>query len=249
MRRVWVVGHRGASGHAPENTLAAYRRAVELGAGFIETDLRLSRDARLVAIHDATLERTTNGRGRVRDYTLAELRELDAGSWFSPEFAGERIPTFEEILAFARKSDVDFYLELKDDHTEGAEPTLVASLRGAQQVAPIVVLSFQTKALAKIRTLNPTLMTGWLLNERWADPADVVVAALGLGARQLAPAHELVTPELLETARREGLPVVAWTVNEPARMRELVALGVAGVMTDYPDRLVAALQDSVTGDQ
>src|SRR5579864_1864121 len=108
MKRPWVIAHRGASGHAPENTLASFRRAVELGATFIETDLRLSRDARFVAIHDGTLDRTTNGRGLVRDFTLDQLRELDAGSSFAPEFAGERIPTIEEIFAFARETDVGF---------------------------------------------------------------------------------------------------------------------------------------------
>ncbi|MGC2313902.1 MAG: glycerophosphodiester phosphodiesterase family protein, partial [Candidatus Acidiferrales bacterium] len=106
----WVIGHRGAPAYAPENTMASFRRAVELGATFIETDLRLSHDAQFVAMHDATLDRTSNGRGLVRDFTLAQLRELDAGSWYGPKFAGEKIPTLEEILAFAREADVVFYL-------------------------------------------------------------------------------------------------------------------------------------------
>ncbi len=108
-----VIAHRGASGHAPENTLAAFRKAVSLGAPFIETDLQLSRDAHFVAIHDATVDRTTGGHGAVHDLTLAELHRLDAGSWFGSEFAGERIPTLEEILDFSKKHDVVFYLELK----------------------------------------------------------------------------------------------------------------------------------------
>src|SRR5713226_3973035 len=110
---VLVIGHRGASGHAPENTLASFKKAVALGATFIETDLHLSRDARLVAIHDATVNRTTNGQGVVHDMTLAELRRLDAGSWFGSEFAGERIPMLEELLEFSKKNDVVFYMELK----------------------------------------------------------------------------------------------------------------------------------------
>src|ERR1039457_1736716 len=96
MRAPWIIAHRGASGHAPENTMAAFERAVALGAQFIETDLHLTRDARFVAIHDKTLERTTNGKGAVRDFTLAELRELDAGMWFDRQFMGQRIPTLEE---------------------------------------------------------------------------------------------------------------------------------------------------------
>ena len=105
-----VIGHRGASGHAPENTMAAFRKAVALGAAFIETDLQLSRDAHFVAIHDDTVNRTTNGRGSVHDLTLAELRQLDAGSWFGSEFSCDRIPTLEEILQFSKKNDVVFYL-------------------------------------------------------------------------------------------------------------------------------------------
>src|SRR5207302_1653383 len=112
-----VIAHRGASGHAPENTMAAFRKAVAQGATFIETDLQLSRDAHFVAIHDGTVNRTTNGRGSVHDLTLVELRELDAGSWFGSEFSGERIPTLEEILQFSKKNDVVFYLEMK---TSGA---------------------------------------------------------------------------------------------------------------------------------
>src|ERR1700685_4539839 len=103
MRKPWVIAHRGASGHAPENTLAAFERAVQLGAGFIETDIRLTRDARFVAIHDDTLERTTNGRGAVNMHTVAELQELNAGHWFDREFSGQYIPTLEEVLEIGKK--------------------------------------------------------------------------------------------------------------------------------------------------
>src|SRR5579864_4282985 len=105
MRKPWVIAHRGASGHAPENTMAAFERAAELGAPFIETDLHLTRDARFVAIHDATLERTTNGCGNVHDFTLPELRRLDAGLWYDRAYADQRIPTLEEVLEFSRRHD------------------------------------------------------------------------------------------------------------------------------------------------
>jgi glycerophosphoryl diester phosphodiesterase len=113
MRQPWIIAHRGASGHAPENTLAAFREAVKLGATFIETDLHLTRDAQFVAFHDANLQRTTNGTGPVRERTKAELRELDAGRWFDRDFVGEKIPTIEEVLKFGRDNDVVLYLELK----------------------------------------------------------------------------------------------------------------------------------------
>ncbi len=237
---MWVVAHRGASGHAPENTLAAFRRAVELGAGFIETDLQFSRDSRLVAIHDDTLDRTTSGHGRVRSLTLAALRELDAGSWFGAEFAGERIPTLQEILAFARETDVVFFLELKPGGTWGMEHALVAALREAQEAARAVVLSFDPNTVAAVRRLDPTLMTGLLFS---APDGEAVKRALDVGARQLAPRGDLVTASLVAEARRADLQVVTWTINEPAHMRALASAGVDGIMTDYPDRLVSLLRE------
>jgi len=240
MRDVWIVGHRGASGHAPENTLAAFRRAVELGATFIETDLQLSRDAHFVALHDTALDRTTNGRENVHDFTLAQLRELDAGSWFSAEFAGERIPTLEEILAFARATDVVLYLEIKVSEVWGAERALVAALADAKMLERVVVLSFDMATLLAVRKRNPAAMTGYLFD--WPYP-DAVERAIRVGARQLAPRGDLVTPALIEQAQRADLQIVTWTINEPAQMRHLAAAGVHGIMTDYPDRLVAALKE------
>ncbi len=237
---MWIIGHRGASGHAPENTLAAFRRAVELGARFIETDLQLSRDSRLVAMHDDTLDRTTNGRGPVNRLTLAELRELDAGSWFGPQFAGERIPTLEEILQFARETDVVFYLEIKSGGAWGIEHTLVGALRDGQEVARPVVLSFESAALAAVRRIEPALMTGFLF--QW-PLEDAVERAISVGARQLAPHGDQVTRELVIEARRNDLQVVTWTINDPAQMRALISAGVDGIMTDYPDRLVAVLRE------
>jgi glycerophosphoryl diester phosphodiesterase len=269
LRRPWIIAHRGASAHAPENTMAAFRRALEMGAAFIETDLHLSRDARFVAIHDATLERTTNGRGAVRDFTLAELRELDAGSWFraqskakrdpastaerggamsggvdAAQFAGERIPTLEEILAFAREKDVAFYLEIKAEAARGAEELLTAALSGAlaetlhaaEEAARVVVISFDAELLRSVRRRDATLMTGLLVEK---GPADAVERALHVGARQLAPRRDMVTPALVERAHGAGLHVVPWTINEPAEMRAAIAAGVDGIMTDYPDRLAA----------
>src|SRR5438045_6248035 len=124
-----VIAHRGAWGNSPENTMAAFKEAVALGATFIETDLQLSRDARFVAIHDATVNRTTNGQGAVHDMTLADLRRLDAGSWFGSEFAGERIPTLVEILEFSKKNGVVFYLEIKPGSAWGGEHALIGALR------------------------------------------------------------------------------------------------------------------------
>src|SRR6267143_4328122 len=232
-----VIAHRGASGNAPENTLAAFRKAVALGATFIETDLQLSRDAHFVAIHDATVNRTTNGQGAVHDMKLAELRRLDAGSWFGSEFAGEHIPTLEEILDFAKKHDVVFYLELKPSGSWGGEHALIASLRESGEIPRTVVISFDVAILESLRKTEPTLMTGVLYDGQLEKPLD---RAVEIGARQLAVRGDLVTPALLTEARKRDLQVVCWTVNHPAHMRLLIDAGVDGIMSDYPDRLVAA---------
>jgi glycerophosphoryl diester phosphodiesterase len=214
--------------------MEAFRRAVEVGAGFIDTDLHLTRDGSLVAVHDPTLDRTTNGRGLVENFTLSQLRELDACSWFSPEFAGERVPTLDEILAFARETDVVFYLELKADASLGAEHTLGFVLRNTGGAKSTVVLSFDPAVLSSVRRIDSTLLTGLLLD---APSDDAVERALRVGARQLLPRGDLVTAELLARAHEEGLTVVAWTINEPAEMRALIEAGVDGIMSDYPGRL------------
>lgn len=240
---VLVIAHRGASGHAPENTLAAFRKAVSLGAAFIETDLQLSRDAHFVAIHDDSVNRTTGGQGAVKDLTLAELRTLDAGSWFGSEFTGERIPTLEELLDFSKKHDVVFYLELKPTGTWGGEHALIGALRESGEIRRAVVISFDSAILESLRKIEPTLMTGLLYDGHIERPIE---RAVEIGARQLAVRGDLVTPALLAEARKKDLQVVCWTVNHPAHMRLLMDAGVDGIMSDYPDRLVAAQKKQKT---
>ncbi len=234
-----VIAHRGASGHAPENTMAAFKKAVAMGATFIETDLQMSRDAHLVAIHDATVDRTTNGQGIVHEMTLSELRKLDAGSWFGSEFMGERIPTLEELLAFSKKTDAVFYLEIKPQGSWGGEHALIGALRESGEIPRAVVISFDASVVLKLRKIEPTLMTGLLYDGQIEKPLDKAVEA---GARQVAVRGDLVTPALLLAARKKDLQVVCWTVNHSAHMRALVAAGVDGIMSDYPDRLVAAVK-------
>jgi glycerophosphoryl diester phosphodiesterase len=225
--------------------MAAFRRAVQMGATFVETDLHLTRDAHLVCVHDATLERTTNASVAVKDLTLAQLHELDAGSWYGPEFAGERIPTLEDILVFARENDVVLFLEVKQEAAWGIEHGLVAALRDAQEAARAVVLSFSPGVLRNVRRLNNTLLTGLLFDEMpKGGPGAIVEHALEIGARQLAPRADLVSADLLERAHKQDLQAVCWTVNQPDDMRALINAGVDGIMTDYPDRLVAALDES-----
>ena len=243
---MWVIAHRGASGVAPENTMAAFRKAVELGAGFIETDLQLSRDARLVALHDDTLERTTDGRGPVSAKSVEELRRLDAGSWFrpsgqegTPSFAAERIPTIEEILAFGREHEIGLHLEIKATGPSGAEHAVVGALRACGEIARTVVISFSPSVLTRVRQLEPLAMTGFLFSDRFPK---AVATAVDSGARQLLPRTDRVTRELVADAHAHDLKVVAWTANAREEMQKLISAGVDGIITDYPHRLVELLR-------
>jgi glycerophosphoryl diester phosphodiesterase len=226
--------------------MAAVRKAVELGAGFIETDLQLSRDARLVALHDDTLDRTTNGRGPVSSKTLQELRSLDAGSWFrtsnheaASPFAGERMPTIEEILAFGREHEIGLHLEVKATGPSGAEHAIVGALRASGEIPRSVVLSFSASVLKRVRQLEPLVMTGFLFSDRLPS---AVATAVDVGARQLLPRTDRVTRELVTEAHAHDLKVVAWTADTPEEMRKLISAGVDGIITDYPDRLVELLR-------
>src|SRR5580698_24623 len=180
-KSIWTIAHRGASGHAPENTMASFRRAVELGATFIETDLQITRDAQVIAIHDPTLDRTTTGKGQVHLQTLQQIRALDAGAWYgdgrSGEFAGERVPTLDEILAFAKEHDVIFYLEIKSGPAWGVEHAVVAALRDQNASARVVILSFDPAALDSIHRLDSTLMTGFLCEHPSSDLVERTVRA------------------------------------------------------------------------
>jgi glycerophosphoryl diester phosphodiesterase len=224
--------------------MAAFRTAVELGAKFIETDLQITRDARIVALHDATLDRTTNGHGPVYLHTFEDVRGLDAGSWFrggaARSFAKERVPSIQEILDLAASHDIGLYLEIKAQGAWGIESAVVAALRDSAVAERVVVLSFDPTTLEAVHRLSRTVMTGFLCDQ---PGGDIVERAVRIGARQLAPRGDLVTPELVKKADERGLQVVTWTINEPVQMRRLIAAGVDGIMSDYPDRLVQVLKE------
>lgn len=240
MRSPWVIAHRGASGHAPENTLAAFQRAVALGANFIETDLHVTRDGHFVAIHDDNLDRTTNGSGEVQDFTLDELRRVDAGLWFDRDFMGERIPTLAQILDFSASNDVAFYLELKYAAVAGVDQALATALRKAQGAAGSIVISFDPDTLAPLRRIDPSIPLGLLVEN--GDPG-CIQAAQDLGAHQLCAKFSCVTPVFVERAHRANLQFVTWTVNTVDGMRSMISAGVDGIMTDFPDRLRAVIED------
>ena len=243
-KSIWTIAHRGASAYAPENTMAAFRRAVELGARFIETDLQITRDAQVIALHDFTLDRTTNGKGQAHLLTLREIRALDAGSWFHDggpaAFPGERVPRLREILDFAKEQDIIFYLEIKSGPAWGIEHAVVAALRDHNASARVVILSFDPSSLDAVHRLDSTMMTGLLCEHPSGDLVERTVRA---GARQLVAAGNLITSAVVDKAHHAGLQVVAWTINDTEQMQRLISVGADGIITDYPDRLLETLRE------
>jgi glycerophosphoryl diester phosphodiesterase len=248
---VWVIGHRGASSAAPENTLASFRLAVQAGAQAIETDLQLSRDGRLLILHDDKLQRTTNARGPVAAKTLDELRCLDAGSWFPkrrlrkraaapPPFAGERVPTLEEALDFGRDHNIRLYLEMKAPRGRGAEPAVAAAIAAAGARSRVHVICFDLRVLARVREIDPSIPLGYLFSRPTPHAVD---RALRVGADTILPRANRVTARLIAQAARRDLKVVTWTVNSPRQMKQLISMGLDGIMTDFPARLASLLAD------
>jgi glycerophosphoryl diester phosphodiesterase len=243
--RTRVMAHRGASGLAPENTLAAFRRALADGADTLELDVTLTRDGQVVVIHDSTLDRTTNGSGPVGDLTLSQIKELDAGAWFGPEFAGERVPTLQEVLDLAG-ADVLLEVELKtlSPWPRSLVNGVVAVIEQNGAERRVIVQSFNPGALFHLERANPQIATGLLyhgglplpLRNRWFN-ALAHPDSMNLGL-------ELATAQHVAMLQGKGYPVVVWTVNEPEDMRRLVALGVDGIMTDRPDLLAQVVLEA-----
>ncbi len=240
---VMVIAHRGFSGRAPENTMAAFKRAMDIGSDAIEFDVRFSRDGRLIVFHDDTLERTTNGKGRVADFTLNELKQLDAGSWFSPMFAGERIPALEEVLELTR-GHILFNIELKKgDHgkysmLDLAEQTFKEVSRTGMG-EQVLFSSFDLEAIERIRQKDSGIQVAFITRDPWNSPLD---AMRGKSFPVLNPRKSVLNEKNLSAARQQGVKVNVWTLNGDEEMEKFIPMGVDGIITDHPDRLIELLK-------
>ncbi|MBL7169322.1 glycerophosphodiester phosphodiesterase [Candidatus Bathyarchaeota archaeon] len=221
------VGHRGAAGHEPENTLRSFRRAMELGADMVELDVHICGSGELVVIHDETVDRTTDGTGEVSKMTLDELRALDAGR-------GERIPTLQEVIDLATDR-MGINIELKGLGTSGpALEHIEGAVDEGWEISGFQVSSFHLEELLAIRELSEDVRTGVLFA---LDDGGIMDFAERNGAYSLNPNHRTVTPDLVARAHERGLKIFAWTVNEPEDIARMTELGVDGIISDYPDRI------------
>jgi len=233
--RVWIVGHRGAMGYCPENTLVSFERGLELGADWIELDVHLSLDGALIVIHDETLDRTTNGHGLVREHTLARLRELDAGD-------GQRLLTLDEVLDWAKQRGTILDIEIKNAPVfyAGIETKVVEAIHAAGMLDQVIVISFDHAAVARVKQLEPRVATGVLYACRPTDGG--VALARAAHADAVLPHWAYVTAEDVATAHAAGLSVAPWASSEPKVLEHLVQCGVDAIGTNHPDVLKQVLQ-------
>ncbi len=233
------IGHRGAAGHAPENTLSSFKKALELGADTLELDVHLSKDGELIVMHDPKVDRTTNGTGYIKDLTVEELKHLDAGKLFE-EYRGEKIPLLQEVFDLA-KGKATFVIEIKNGPIfyPGIEGKLVQLIEKNDLVDDVIVIAFYHPSLKKIKELNPRIKTGILFVGAFIDPWAV---AEQVGADALHPMYEYVTEEMVTAAHKRGYVVHPWTINDPVQLEQWHKYGVDGITSDYPDSLSGVLR-------
>lgn len=238
-----VIGHRGAAGLAPENTLSAIGKGLELGVQGIEVDVQLTKDGEPVIIHDFHVDRTSDGHGAVEDLSLEELRRLDFGGWFGPNFQGERIPTLTETLQ-AVPPHVTLNLELKQITTRrrGLEEAVARRLKEFGRWDHVIVSSFDHLALKTIKGLLEDLKIGLLTYNYLINP-DKYLDSLGFMPYSVHPAFELVDRNDASIFKSKGLKVLCYTVNDPTTALELSSIGVDGIFTDRPDLFQDMAQD------
>lgn len=230
-----IFAHRGSSAHAPENTMASFELAIQQGADAIELDAKLSADGHVVIVHDQTVERTTGVKGKVRDLTLAQLRALDAGSFFSPKFQGEKIPLLEEVFeAFGKRTFINVELTNHKTPNDNLVETVCMLIKKFNLQERVLFSSFHPRSLAKAQALLPEVPRGLLTN---SDFRAMLVRSFVFyfgNYQALHPYRRTTSPQQMARVHRMHRRVHVYTVNEEAQMRKLFRWGVDGIFTDDP---------------
>ena len=243
MERKSIVrcAHRGASAEYPENTILAFRRALDQGVDALELDIHRTADDKLVVIHDSTLERTTNGKGRIRDHRFDEIRQLDAGQ-------GEKIPTLMEVIELARAAQVRLCVEIKGDtEIEGLAIAegVVQTLENADILSQSILTSFSPQALLHAKGIQPEAST--MLDPSPQDgsltPREICAQTLRAGANCLSYDFHILTQEIAAECQLTGLALWAWAPDEPADIQKVLKLGVQGIVTNMPAVLNKVLNE------
>ncbi|KRG13832.1 glycerophosphodiester phosphodiesterase [Lederbergia galactosidilytica] len=238
-----IFAHRGSSGTHPENTLAAFREAIRLGVDGIELDIQLTKDGELVVIHDYTLDRTTDGTGKLLDYTLEELKTFDAGIKFSPEFTGETIPTFREVLSLFQNTDIKLNVEIKKPVKEetGIEEKMIQQLEEFNYINRSIISSFNHESLQKVVSINNNLECAILYMKKFANPWEY---AAEIGAKALHTYRPETDSKMVAEAQHRGFPVRVFTINKEEDMTRFFEIKIAAIFTDYPEKAMKLLKET-----
>lgn len=241
-----IIAHRGDSAHCPENTIAAFKSALDLGADLLELDVQLAKDGHVVVIHDGSVDRTTSGSGRVADMTLAEIRKLSAGypERFGDRFASEKVPTLAEALTLAR-GRAKVMIEIKkesiseSEEEDGIEARVVAAVREARMEANVLLISFDRRALRRVQKLAPEMRRGHLFYR--ATPDEVMEGARAVETDLVMPEKGMLTDELTQAARAAGIKVATWVVDDVEELKDLARFDLFGVGSNRPGALLDAI--------
>lgn len=242
----FLVAHRGVSASHPENTLVAFQAAVDLHTDWIELDVLTTANDVLIVSHDRTADRCTDGTGRFKQMTFEQARALDAGGWFAPRFAGERIPTLDEVLTLVEPTTVRLCIEIKgdtpDEYLANARAT-VTLLQQRNFLRRTCIASFDPACLRAVRAWEPLLATNLdpMPQDGTLTAWELCQQCLNCGANFIGQTYEYVTPELIDEAHYHGLALWAWTVNAADTMRQMAALDVDAILTDDPVTLKSVL--------
>jgi len=242
-----IIAHRGDSAHVPENTLASFAAALEVGADLVELDVQLTKDAQVVVIHDASVDRTTTGKGRVRDLTLAQVRAFSAGyaSRFGEAHRGERVPTLAEALSLL-KGRARVMVEIKpdsvtDDAEGGIEARAIAEVRKAGMEKDVAFLSFSRRALLRCRKLAPEIVRGHLFEK--AEPGEILAGAREVASELVMPEKHILSDEMRDRTREAGLKLATWVVDDPEELRRLARFDLYGVASNRPGVILDAIRE------
>lgn len=232
---VEIIGHRGAAGTYPENTMVSFMACEKLGADGIELDVQLTKDGEIVVIHDETINRTTNGKGYVKDYTLNEIKQFDASYKFDGrQFDDCRIPTLIEVFEWAKGNNFSINVELKNDKIDyhGLEERVINLIRKYEMEKRVVLSSFNHKSMLKFYLMAPDIETAVLYNKRNKEPWKI---AEDYRASAIHPNYRIITDELIEKTLSHNKAVRPYTVNDPKIMKRLVDAKCTAIITDYPE--------------
>jgi len=247
-RAFHIIAHRGASASAPENTLSAFGKAVAMGADILELDVRQTKDSQLVIMHDGSVGRTTNGSGNIRDFSLEELRQLDAGSWFDPKFANERIPTLAHVFDSIPRP-FTFLVEIKEGSSAspGIEARVVKLVHDRRIENRVILKSFDDVILDSLRRIAPEIPRLKIIVTQFSLLNIIIEHGVNFGtvfddSVQYLQHHWFgLTKDFVTEAHEHGYGLFVWDVNDVERMKEFVLMGVDGIETDYPDLLASVI--------